>query len=418
MRWLWTVLAAWHVVGTGCRGGAIGPGRDGGPDAAQWQDGQPDRAWDAGRWDRRPWPDASPDSSADGCVWEPEPWATVDLPMLPVVEQPPSYFVDVWGHKVAYLDVPADRGVLHVFDFETQQEVVVGEDDLDAGVLQGMGMIRGDLVVYERLYPKGTYVWLYLKDLASGQVELLDEGPYLGLNGHMAWPYLAYTQCVQGCDVWGDKYDLLLLNMETGDRRVLVYHAEEPIAFPGGAGPYVMWLDLVPGYGVPILVYDIEADQTWMVEESANAPDGPSGSWWGHRLVWARQTAWWGGRDVFVTDMRTRQTRQLTTSPEDQGGPKVWQSVVLWPDYRWSHSWYGADHPKYDLALQDLDNGIRLRVTSCPAGYLYGLGEGWMILGLPQDPEAQHFRVVAYDLRAVGIMDEDGHLLPNPELEF
>ena len=72
----------------------------------------------------------------------------------------------------------------------------------------------------------------------------------------------------------------------------------------------------------------------------------------------------------------------------------------------------------HDLVLQDLDNGIRIRLTTCPARYVYLLGDGWVFVGLPQNPQASQYRPVAYDLRAAGIMDQDGHLLPNPELEF
>ncbi|OHB90053.1 MAG: hypothetical protein A3C38_04295 [Planctomycetes bacterium RIFCSPHIGHO2_02_FULL_50_42] len=113
--------------------------------------------------------------------------------------------------------------------------------------------------------------------------------------------------------VWGGNWDVWLLNIKSGNKRQISANHS--------------WHEMLPRI-------------------------------WGDSVVWEDWRNGYGLGDIYLYNLKTKETRQITTDPGAQGKPDIYKDVIVWHDKR---------NGNWDIYLYDLDKGEERRLTDDPA---------------------------------------------------
>ena len=268
-----------------------------------------------------------------------------------------QYDPAIKGGKVAYTD--AGSGVdadIWVYDLNTNtyEQVTFGGD------AQRLEDIDGDTVVYTSF---GTNVDIYSYNLTTNVTtrvtshDLDQEDP--AISGHR----IVWEDFRNGA-VNGDIYVGSLLGPPGTETAVASTGFAE--ITPAISGSLVAWQE---ANTQDVLAKDLVTNVAYAVAVSATqqagSPDVDAG-----RVAYTARTGF-SNWDVFVYDVATGTTRQITTSTADQTNPKISGNLVVWRDNRngaATFDLYGfdltsgtefvvANDPNHDEQLHDIDGG-------------------------------------------------------------
>ncbi|MFQ5956355.1 MAG: hypothetical protein ACE5KK_01125 [Candidatus Brocadiales bacterium] len=112
---------------------------------------------------------------------------------------------------------------------------------------------------------------------------------------------------------WGGNWDVWLLNLKSGNKRQISASTSWHEMLPRIWGDFVVWEDWRNGYGLG---------------------------------------------DIYLYNLKTKETRQITSDPDPQGKPDIYKDTIVWHDKR---------HDNWDIYLYDLTKGEERRLTDDPA---------------------------------------------------
>lgn len=79
---------------------------------------------------------------------------------------------------------------------------------------------------------------------------------------------------------------------------------------------------------------------------------------WGDFVVWEDWRNGYGLGDIYLYNLKTKETRQITSDPKAQGKPDIYNDIIVWHDKR---------HDNWDIYLYNLTTGEERRLTDDPA---------------------------------------------------
>ncbi len=291
---------------------------------------------------------------------------------------------------------------IFLYDLNTCTEYLLTYKDGD----QSGPFIRGSHVLFYD-YPDGTYSILgpLFSDIVRFDTNTHDF-TYVTQGANAFYPshnaqYVAFFWASPGA---ADLIymDLGLLNLSTGESTGLY---DATTTRPGSVSisdTHLAWSEYqIPG----VWAFAYTDLATGDVTRISTAPGLTfvAPSVWGDWLVWSDERE--GTPNVYARDLRTEVDHQLTDDGYAHEWPILHGSIACWRTDRYSQG------NGWDLLLHDMDTGVERRLTyeSRPdwkPGYVQA---GWITYADGVRSEAKAY---AEDLVALGLVDEDGSLLP------
>lgn len=290
------------------------------------------------------------------------------------------------------------------YNLSTSKESPVSTADLTGSFcLQGGAAIGETAIVWEEdcLYTPSLYSY----NLSSGVEAKETSADTLG-NSRIAvsGDKLVWEDIRNGTDAGGNS-DIYLRNLSDGTERRITTNEADQLA-PAISGDRIVWTDTRYG-GYTIFMYDLALSTEQQIARASTGSRNPPAID-GHLIVWEDGRA--GNGDIYMYDLDTHEERQLTTNLAEQITPDVSGGKVVWVDYRNGNA---------DIYMYDVEKGVEVPICTntadqreprisgnrivwtdyrngSPDIYMaeinpttnndIGLGPGWNLISLPQQP--------------------------------
>jgi hypothetical protein len=358
----------------------------------------PDAAVDAG-------PDASDASldfgfDRDAYLAPRQPCDATEIQLPPsgdTMVTPPS----MWAGKVVYADsrFGGDLGVdVFLYDLNSCLELAITRADWH----QLAFSISGDDVIIESRGHDTCVTDMFVFDVRTGAFQWLP-APSFGAPERFNGRHLVYSSwSADGCV---DNQSLVLWDLFTEKVMTLAepWQAAEGNSISpthaawvanGGPGKDVFFVDLAT-YDVVQVESTVDSEVWWTAT-------------WGDWVLWEDLRN--GPPNIYGLRISTGEELRLTDNGAGNGMPTLRGNLACYRTTEWNNT-------GWDLAVMDLETGIRRRVTRTPdSGYKCGpVDSGWLVYERQKWAQYWANEIWAVDLVAAGILDEAGEtVLPEP----
>jgi beta propeller repeat protein len=197
---------------------------------------------------------------------------------------------------------------------------------------------------------------IYLRDASTGSVRTI--GPGAGYSVRISPEgRVAFLEFGAGVG------NVAVYDAATGETRVLTHYSPSTAEAARDVdvdGTLVTWSTFTQrspyttGIRVLDLATGVEREVVHVNEQAIGAPAVSAG-----RVAWSDTRS--GNYDVYVYDVASGTTRQVTTDPAGQFNVRISGNYVVWEDTRNSTSPYAADN---DIYLYDLASGTEMPVAT------------------------------------------------------
>ncbi len=255
---------------------------------------------------------------------------------------------DIYKDKIVYQDYRNQNFDIYLYDTSTGEETQITTDT----DYQGNPIIYRDTIVYES-NEKNKYA-LYMYDLVTKEKTLITSKMVNGYSlyeNHLVWAedsaiYLfdtdqkTITQIIPKSSqnwnenpsvyknkvVWDDGNSLYLYDLST-ETTLKIASANQ--AHPDIWEDKIVWQNCTET-GCNIFLYDIQTKKTTQITNDSFDERNPK--IYGNKIVWYSNKN--GNWDIFLYDIQTKKTVQVTTNKADQTFAKIYDGKIVWVDER------------------------------------------------------------------------------------
>ena len=210
-------------------------------------------------------------------------------------------------------------------------------------------------------HPKGEYfpdiyenyiIWddnrngnfdIYMYDIRNGQEIMIINDPHPQYNGAIYGNYVVWNDFRKG----EDNGDIYMYNINTG--------SETPVCTAPGQQFHcdifentIVWID-ERNDGAAIFKYDIETGKETPVITHLDYPITPK--------IWEDRIVWCDNNDVYLHNITTNSTRQITSDAGSQRNPVIHEKIIVWADER-------LGHDNGDIYMFDLVENREIQITT------------------------------------------------------
>lgn len=155
--------------------------------------------------------------------------------------------------------------------------------------------------------------------------------------------------------LWGANWDVWVLNLKSGNRREVAADKSWHEMLPRIWGDYVVWEDWRNGYGRgDIYLYNLKTRETRQITDDPEAQGKPD--IYKDSIVWHDKRH--GNWDIYLYDLAKGEERRLTDDPADQFSPVIYGNHVVWVDGR---------NGNWDIFMHDLSTGTTTCICQKPS---------------------------------------------------